>query len=348
MSDTSSPIRLIVCEELEGKRLDAFLAASLSQFSRTQIKSWISEGQITSQNKKLKPSYKVSTGEEISVIPGEVIETKLEPIAMDLEVLFEDEHLIVINKPAGLSVHPGAGYQATTLVHGLLHHCRSLSDTGGETVDHEDERPDLRPGIVHRLDKDTTGAIVCAKSNEAHRHLAKQFKDKTNHRVYVALLDGLMKHEKDICESYLTRNPKNRMKMKSLTCEEYEQVVEGRGKKTQGYKFARSTFVRKHTYRERLSLVQVKLDTGRTHQIRVHAGDLGLGIVGDLTYHRASILPEDFNEEIRKMVRALDRQMLHARELGFEHPVTGEQLLFKAPFPEDFERVLVSLNPYRD
>jgi 23S rRNA pseudouridine1911/1915/1917 synthase len=348
MSENSKIITVTVGEGQASERIDAYLSKSLPQYSRTQIKSWISEGRVCVSGTKVRPSYKITEGETIEVEPGVVFESSVHPIEMDLEILFEDEHLIVINKPAGLSVHPGAGYQATTLVHGLLHHCKNLSSTGGDDSEFEDEREDLRPGIVHRLDKDTTGAIVCAKTNEAHRHLAAQFKNKTNHRVYVALLDGLMKEDQAVVESYLTRNPKNRMKMKSMGVEEYKSTVESRGKKTPIYRYAKSTFTKKHTYRERLSLVQVKLDTGRTHQIRVHSKDLELGIVGDLTYHRHCILPEDFDDSLRHHVRSVDRQMLHARELGFEHPVTGEMLLFKAPFPKDFENLLLGLEPYRD
>jgi 23S rRNA pseudouridine1911/1915/1917 synthase len=267
---------------------------------------------------------------------------------MQLDILFEDDSLLVINKPAGIAVHPGAGEKGATLVHGLLFHCKKLGR--GSSDDEDDGEVNERPGIVHRLDKDTTGVMVVAKSDVAHAHLSKQFHDKTNFRQYVALMNGAFPEGDWVRDSYLHRDPRERTRFASMDVNVYEHKKQREGMDDlPGYRFARTVFKREALYGNVLSLVSLKLFTGRTHQIRLHASDLGCPILGDQTYGKSPVClgRSIFNPDLEGMIASIERQMLHAWVLGFTHPVSGKWLQFEAPLPSDFAKLLQRLEPYK-
>lgn len=368
MSQEKTQQTLELTAQHQGKRLDVALEVEFADLSRAQVKKLITQGAVrSSSGKRLKPSTPVEAGMSVWVDMAacQPQGLDLEPIPMSLDILFEDEDLWVINKPAGLSVHPGAGGFQPTLVHGLLHLHTELAHSYTQAEHVETGEPaeaegygqarfalnPQRPGIVHRLDKDTTGLIVCAKHAAAHRGLAKQFAEKTNLREYIALLNGVLPDDQLDVTSYLRRDPEHRLKMSSLHPDEVHEkesarlgsgdIAEGPGK------FARSVFKRNQVYAGRLSLVMVQLKTGRTHQIRVHASDLGMPVVGDLLYGGQITLPLVFSDKVRNLVGRQSRQLLHAHRLGFCHPTSGEQLEFEAPVPADFQTVLNALEAYR-
>ena len=244
-----------------------------------------------------RPSYLLRAGDKIEVTepPLEKIEAQPEPIP--LEILFEDDDLLVVNKPAGLVVHPGAAHRQHTLVNALLSHCTTLSGIGGKE----------RPGIVHRLDKETSGCLVVAKEDEAHRKLSRQFAERTVEKIYLALVAGKLRKETGMIEGKIGRHPIHRQRM-SVTSSR------GRPAKTE-YRVVRSG--------EQASLVECRLHSGRTHQIRVHLHHLGHPVLGDKVY-------------TTRLAKNFPRQMLHAWKLGFRHPVSGEWKSFEAPLPDDF------------
>jgi 23S rRNA pseudouridine1911/1915/1917 synthase len=245
----------------------------------------------------------VRSGDKIEVTepPPEKIQT--EPEAIPLTILYEDDDLIVINKAAGMTVHPGAGQREHTLVNALLHHCSTLSGIGGKE----------RPGIVHRLDKETSGCLVAAKNDVAHRELSKQFTARTVEKIYLALVAGKLRKETGVIENKIGRHPVHRQRMSVSS-------PRGRAAKTE-YRVLRSS--------EQASLVECKLHSGRTHQIRVHLHHLGHPVLGDKIY--APKLAKDF-----------PRQMLHAWKLGFRHPRSGEWMNFEAPLPDDFRQAIAA------
>ena len=331
-------------------RLDRFLAQALPELSRSRIQELISSGGVTVDAKVVKASQALTGGEQLSVamglLPSRELSLEPRPLEAPLDILFEDDSLIVVNKPAGVTVHPGAGTQGeTTLVHALLHHCGSLpepashreSAESGSDLTGDDEADDggagtsqaalaaLRPGIVHRLDRDTSGAMVVAKTASAHRDLAAQFHDKTNFRQYLVLCSGPMPVESVVRESWLARDPSHRTRFRS-----WDEEAPGR-------KYAKTVFRREEAFAAGVTLVSARLYTGRTHQIRVHARDLGMPVTGDASYGDDSRLPH----EVRELAT---RQMLHAWKLGFRHPVTGERFEFEAPLPADFTKILACLS----
>jgi 23S rRNA pseudouridine1911/1915/1917 synthase len=339
LSQEPSEIRELLAEESdEGLRLDVFIAKHLPEFSRSQLRKMIDVGAVTCNGVVPKPKLLINAGDKLVISVVVAPPPSLDPIDLNLDILFEDEELIVINKPIGLTVHPGAGPPVPTLVHGLLHHCKTLSE-GSDA---------LRPGIVHRLDKDTSGVIVCAKTKNAHRHLAEQFQNKTNRRVYVALLDGFFDAQLKTVETWLRRDPKNRQRFDSLNTRDYDVLRSHSPSQAKQCKFARSHFKRLVSYGERLTLVAIELETGRTHQIRLHSKSLSLPVVGDMLYGRSLQLPKSFPEEINLLLNGVGRQLLHAEELGFQHPTTKEEMNFKVPIPEDFARILGALAPFAD
>jgi 23S rRNA pseudouridine1911/1915/1917 synthase len=278
-------------------RLDRFLAERLSEYSRSRIQHLIRGGFVRLNGARTRPRQLVRDGDKIELVepPLEKIEARPEP--MPLEILFEDDDLIVINKPAGLTVHPGAGHREHTLVNALLSHCAMLSGIGGKE----------RPGIVHRLDKETSGCLVVAKNDAAHRELSKQFAERTAEKIYLALVAGKLRKAAGVIEEKIGRHPVHRQRMRVTS-------LRGRAAKTE-YRVIRSG--------DQASLIQCWLHTGRTHQIRVHLHHLGHPILGDKVY--APRLAKDF-----------PRQMLHAWKLGFRHPGTGAWKNFEAPLPDDF------------
>lgn len=331
-------LTLTVPPELAGERIDAFLASTLEGVSRTRIKLLINAGQVLCNAAVIPPRHIVNEGDVVSVNiiepQGVAAVSPLKPAPVAFEILHEDEALLVINKPAGLTVHPGAGTHAPTLVEGVLHH---LQISGA--VSHLGDP--VRPGIVHRLDKDTSGVMVVAKSPQVLAALQEQFQLKTNLREYVALLDGVMNRDEIQIESYLYRDPFNRLRFASLTPEQFAALVAEKGEDAVGgYRYAKSLFRRHRVYGDRLTLVTVRLFTGRTHQIRVHARALGMPVVGDLVYHRPVQLPQTFPRSLHELLGGLTQQLLHARVLGFEHPVSGRKLAFEAPLPKLFRKIV--------
>lgn len=303
-----------------GSRLDAWLTAQLGAgFSRARVQQLIREHYLTRDGvMEANPARKVKAAEVyvLTVPPAEEIELQAEDIP--LEILFEDEHVVVLNKPAGLAVHPSIGHETGTLVHALLHHCKSsLSGMNGE----------MRPGIVHRLDMDTSGVMVAAKHDTAHRNLARQFARHDIHRLYLALVRGVPRPPSGTVDGAIGRHPVSRLK---------RAVVEdgSTGSKPATTHYRCREILGPGT--GRAALVACTLETGRTHQIRVHMGHLGYPILGDRLYGNANPM-KGFD------ITTVPRQMLHAAELGFVHPVSGESMEFAAPLPADMVAVMAVL-----
>ena len=286
-------------------RLDRWLVSQRSEQSRARIQKFIEAGFVRVNGIPGKAKTPLRNGDEIHLwMPPPEPLPYLKPEKMELNVLFEDEHLIVINKKAGIAVHPAPGNKKGTLINGVLHHCQNLPGIGGK----------LRPGIVHRLDKDTTGCIVIAKAQESLVKLQKQIQERVASRQYLAVVHGVPNGEEGIIVGSIGRHPVHRKK--------YAVVNDESGR------YACTHWKLK----ERLgdySLLTFKLDTGRTHQIRVHCAHIGNPILGDQTYSRC-----------RKLPLELSGQVLHAFQLGLNHPMTNENLIFEAPLPDVFERLL--------
>lgn len=286
-----------------GTRLDVFLAARQEGLSRSRLRELLDRGLVSVGGKQAKASYRVKGGEEVSLEVPPPRETAVQPEDIPLDIVFEDRDIIVINKPVGMVVHPAAGHSRGTLVNALLYHCRDLSGIGGER----------RPGIVHRLDKDTSGLLVAAKNDEAHQSLAAQLKERTMQRVYYALVHGMIQEGGATIEAPIGRHPRDRKKM---------AVTRGREAVTSFTVLERApgyTFLR------------LELKTGRTHQVRVHLAFIGYPVVGDQVYGPA------------RSRAGLPGQALHAGNLGFSHPATGQSLVLKAPLPGFFHDLLEAL-----
>jgi len=284
------------------------------ELTRSAVQRLIEEGDVLLDGIVQKCSYKITEGEEISMtIPPPEPSTAV-PEEMQLDILYEDPDLIVINKPAGMTVHPGAGVNSGTLVNGLLAHCSDLSGIGGE----------IRPGIVHRIDKDTTGILVVAKNDAAHEGLAVQFRAHTVKRVYIALVFGSPRTDKGRVESIIGRHPVDRKRMSG-------SAKHGRHAVTHWKVLARFPEV---------TLLKLRLETGRTHQIRVHMSESGHPLVGDAVYGGTARAAGLKSAEFRNMVRKFGRQALHAKTLGFRHPSTGEYIEFDSDLPEDMKILL--------
>jgi len=290
-------ITLTILREQAGQRLDRALALALPAFSRVRLQTLIREGFVNVNGKKPRTRDAVHTGDVVEVREPEIEKSDAQPEAMPLEILFEDGDLLVLNKPAGLVMHPGAGHQTHTLVNALLAHCKNLSAIGGKE----------RPGIVHRLDKETSGALVIAKNDTTHRDLSKQFAARTMGKIYLALVAGTPRKTAGVIDKAIERHPVHRQRMSIAR-------RQGRSAKTDYRVLSSSGDV---------SLVECVLHSGRTHQIRVHLHDLGHPVLGDKLY-------------AGKRAGNFLRQMLHAWKLSFRHPRTGEPLSFTAPIPPDF------------
>ncbi|MEC9487973.1 MAG: RluA family pseudouridine synthase [Halanaerobium sp.] len=288
-------------EGIKDIRLDKYLADKIPGLSRSYLQTLIKDGQVLVGGEEQKPSYRVSTGEEVKVTIPPPKEMELEPEQMELDILYEDEDLIVINKKPGLVVHPAPGNYDSTLVNALLYHCDDLSGIGGVQ----------RPGIVHRLDKDTTGVIVVAKNDHTHRALRKQFKTREVEKKYLAVVHGYLTHKRGKIVAPIGRDPNDRKKM-AVSKDGREaisiyQVVE----ELAGY-----------------SNLEIEIKTGRTHQIRVHLSYLNHPVVGDKKYSSHPVPP------------GINRQLLHAWKLSLRHPGTGRLLTIEAPIPGDMEGFL--------
>lgn len=303
---------LIVPADKALTRLDKVLAELMPEYSRAKLVEWLKEGSILIDGESREPKSKVVGGERVVMKAELVAHEDNVPEQMDLDIRHEDEYLLVLNKPAGLVVHPAAGHQRGTLLNGLLHHCPGL-----EVLP--------RAGIVHRLDKDTTGLMVVAKTLEAHHGLVKILQSRDIERRYYALVQGALVSGASV-KTFMGRHPNNRIKM-AVTKEGKEAVTHYRLKE----KFFGHT------------LLDVKLETGRTHQIRVHMNHIGHPCVGDPIYGGRSKFPKGCTDELREILTNFSRQALHAYQLGFEHPITHEPVLVELPIPEDFESLLNSL-----
>jgi 23S rRNA pseudouridine1911/1915/1917 synthase len=298
-----------------GWRLDRALAAAVPTLSRERLKTLIRSGAVATKGKAVRdPATKVKGDEQLSVAVPEPTPAHNEPQDIPLTIAFEDEHLLVVDKPAGLVVHPAAGNFDGTLVNALLHHCGgSLSGIGGVA----------RPGIVHRIDKDTSGLLVVAKTDVAHEGLAKQFAAHSVDRRYLALVSGVPTASHGTVDAPLARSSANRKKIAI--------VKEGRGKR------AVSHWRRLDILRD-AALVECRLETGRTHQVRVHMASIGHPLIGDPVYGRASKTHGKLLKELM-----FHRQALHAAELGFTHPVTKRALSFSSPMPTDMQELKSAL-----
>ncbi len=298
----STPIQLVVSANEPRLRLDQFLAKRLPEFSRSRLQQLIRDGFVLLNNSSSRPRQIVRSGDQIQITEPPLEKVDTLPEQIPLTILFEDDDLVVVNKPAGLVVHPGAGHAKHTLVNALLNYCSTLSGIGGEE----------RPGIVHRLDKETSGCLVVAKNDATHRGLSRQFADRTVHKVYLALVAGRVRNPAGVIEEKIGRHPVHRQRMTA-------SAVRGRAAKTE-YRIIRSN--------DRASLVECCLHSGRTHQIRVHLHHLGHPVIGDKVYGRAT---KDF-----------PRHMLHAWKLGFRHPRTEQWKSFEAALPDDFTYALAA------
>jgi 23S rRNA pseudouridine1911/1915/1917 synthase len=293
-------------------RLDQFLSGQMTEFSRSYIQKIIAEGMVQVDEKPGKAGQRLKADQTILVVVPEPRAPGLVPEEIPLTIVYEDEHLAVIDKPAGMVTHPGAGVNSGTLVHALMHHMQgSLSGIGGV----------LRPGIVHRLDKDTSGLLVVAKDDRTHRSLARQIQTKHARRTYLAVVEGVPSPSQALISKPLGRDPKNRTRI----------AVVATGRKAEShYRVLKSS--------ERFALVQVELSTGRTHQIRVHMLSINCPVVGDLVYnHKAS------GKAAARAKFGLVGHALHATKLAFTHPVDGRLLEFESPLPDDLDNLIKRL-----
>ena len=307
-------MELIFPEESEPERLDSFLARSVDAMTRATAQRLIEAGMVTVNGTPQKPSLKLKGGDRLAVTIPPPVAAEPEAETIPLEILFEDRDVVVVNKVAGMVVHPGAGNSGGTLVNALLGHCQDLSGIGGE----------LRPGIVHRIDKDTSGVLVVAKNDAAHQGLAALFKDHNIKRVYIALVYGSPKEDKGRLESAIGRHPVDRKRMSG-------KAKHGKHAVTHWRVIGR--------YRG-ISLLRLMLETGRTHQIRVHLSEAGFPLVGDEVYGGGGRLSSVQDPVLRKLIKDLGRQALHAKTLGFVHPATKEYMEFDTELPQDMEKIV--------
>jgi 23S rRNA pseudouridine1911/1915/1917 synthase len=310
---------LVVGPRDEGKRIDAWLAAALPQLSRARLQALIAQGHVRVDGSTTRASRRVHSGQTISVHIPAPIDATPQPEDVPLDIVHEDAHLLVVNKPAGLVVHPGAGAPRGTLVNALLEHVRDLSGVGGV----------LRPGIVHRLDRGTSGLLVVAKDDLTHRGLTTQFAARTVEKEYLALVLGVPRAREGTITAPIGRDPVHRERM---------SVRAPRGRE------ARSSWRLEEAF-DGAALLRVRIHTGRTHQIRVHLASLGHPVAGDATYgsHSHSRSSHSRRGAVTEALRELSRPALHAARLAFTHPATGLRLSFEAPLPADLEDVLARL-----
>ena len=297
---------ICVGDQEGGLRIDKYLAEAAGQLSRSYIQKLLKDGRILVNGKPVKASYVVEDEDILSMDIPEAVEPEIEPENMELDILYEDQDLLVVNKPKGMVVHPAHGHYSGTLVNALMYHCKdSLSGINGV----------LRPGIVHRIDMDTTGSLIVCKTDMAHKVIAAQLKEHSIHRCYRAIVHGVIKEDSGVIDAPIGRNPTDRKKM---------AINEQNGKRAVTHFKVLKRF-RQFTY------IECELETGRTHQIRVHMASLQHPLLGDSVYGPA------------KSPYKLQGQTLHAMTIGFIHPSTGEYMEFHAPLPEYFEKLLRKL-----
>ncbi|MFA6618661.1 MAG: RluA family pseudouridine synthase [Candidatus Neomarinimicrobiota bacterium] len=305
-------------------RIDSFISESIKNISRTKVKELI-DRMLVSVNRQiiLKSSYKVNPKDMITVRIPRFVPLEVEAENIPLEVIYEDDDLIVINKPPGLVVHPAVGNRTGTLVNALAHRCTTLSNVGGE----------YRPGIVHRLDKDTSGAIIAAKNNHAHNRMARTFENRQIDKFYTALVWGVFKEPKGMTTKYIGRHKKDRQKYAAYDDERFGKHAETRWEVLETFEF--------------MTLVKVQILTGRTHQIRVHLSDLGHPVIGDEMYGGKTQKLGGLSPRHRKiainLLDMIDRQALHCSEMRFKHPINRKPMSVNAPLPEDMQRIVEHL-----
>ena len=293
--------------EQEGERLDKYLSMIYPDFSRSFFQKLIKNGQVKVNDLPEKASYTIREEDVIRITIPDAVKTSIEPENIPLDILYEDDDVLIVNKPKGMVVHPSAGHYSGTLVNAVMYHCKdSLSGINGE----------IRPGIVHRIDMDTTGSLIVCKNDESHIHIAQQIKEHTVNRIYVGIVCGNVKEDEGTLEGTIGRHPTERKKMAV-------NVKNGKPAITH-YKVLER--FGNYTY------MQFKLETGRTHQIRVHMSSMGHPLLGDTLYSSG-----------RSPFKHLQGQTLHAKTIGFIHPKTGEYMEFSAPLPEYFEKLLYLL-----
>ncbi len=321
-----------VAPEDAGQRLDAYLAAQLPAISRTRLKHAIADGDVLVAGRTAKPSYKLRAGETIELETPAPPVANFQPEDIPLDIVYEDDTLVVVNKQAGMVVHPAAGVHGGTLANALAYRFRNADFgmrneklAGTSLTSDNPQYP--RPGIVHRLDRDTSGLMVVAKTEAAHEHLAEQFRARTVFKAYVALVHGRVATDEGRIEQPLARDPRTRTRM---------AVVRG-GRPALSLYRVRGRY-------DRYTLLDVQIKTGRTHQIRVHLAWLKHPVVGDKVYSGGRDQTTS-DVRLRAAVNALGRQFLHAERLGFNHPVTNERLLLNAPLPADLTQLLAALEP---
>lgn len=297
---------IIFSADKAGERLDVFLTRKWPDFSRSHIQKLIAKGEVVTVGKVRKANYKLALGDEVKITLPEAVPVAIEAENILLDIFYEDDDIIVVNKARGMVVHPAAGVNSGTLVNALLYHCDDLSGINGE----------IRPGIVHRLDKDTSGVMVCAKNDKAHVNLAEQIRTKAAHRIYLAIVNGNIKEEAGIIKGDIGRHPIERKKM---------AIVKENGKPAVTHFKVLERF-------GDFTLVECKLETGRTHQIRVHMASIGHPLVNDPKYGPKKASPF-----------AIKGQALHSHELTLTHPTSGEEMHFTAPLPDDMEKILLFL-----
>lgn len=317
MTDTISK-QIIIPREYHGQRLDVVLAQLFPDYSRSQLSAWLKEGAITFNHRSAKPKDKVMGGEEIELkVDFNDSGDSYLPEAIPLNIIYEDEQVLVVNKPAGLVVHPGAGNREHTLVNALLHHAPSLQHLP-------------RAGIIHRLDKDTTGLLVIAKTLTAHTNLIRQMQAREIQRNYLTLVQGHLISGGEI-NTFYGRHPRNRLKM--AVCAQGREAI--------------TLYTIRKQYHD-FTLLNVQLMTGRTHQIRVHMAHINHPVVGDPLYGGRMRFPVDATEELRDLFKQFQRQALHAWRLSFAHPESEETLTLEANLPDDFQSLIQALDNHSD
>lgn len=313
VTDDESVLRAEIPESLDAARLDQALAQLFPQYSRSRLQQWVKGGFVLVDQAKLRAKDKVHTGQQIVVEVQETVQGEWQAEAIPLDILYEDAQLIVINKPVGLVVHPAVGNQSGTLLNALLHHAPELEKVP-------------RAGIVHRLDKDTSGVLVVARDITAHKYLVEQLQARAFEREYAAVVNGVLTAGGTI-ETNIGRHPLQRKKMAVVTS---------------GGKPAITHYRVEQRYRAH-TLVKVNLETGRTHQIRVHMTHIHHPLVGDQVYGGRLKLPAGCSDALIETLRRFKRQALHARSLGLQHPKTGEQISWQAPIPDDMQNLIAVL-----